>query len=119
MLAVTSLGVQLEVGRYFKTLGEPHSADPLAMWCGEGERKNFPLPDCMFHVSVFIAFLSVFFSPFLLDKKDHTPNRETSSGPKSGFSAYSRTKASKARGANSFLPDKNPNLQKFPDGFTA
>ena len=24
----------------FKTYREPHSADPLAMWCGEGGRKT-------------------------------------------------------------------------------
>ncbi len=44
VLAIASLGIQSEVGRYFKTLGEPHSADPLAMWCGEGERKTPPYP---------------------------------------------------------------------------
>ena len=44
VLAVASLGIQSEVGRYFKTLGESHSADPLAMWCGEGEKKTFPYP---------------------------------------------------------------------------
>jgi len=42
VLAVASLGIQSEVGQYFKTLGEPHSADPLAMWCGEG-REKLPL----------------------------------------------------------------------------
>jgi hypothetical protein len=45
VLAVASLGIQSEVGRYFKTLGESHSADPLAMWCGEGGERNSPLPD--------------------------------------------------------------------------
>ena len=44
VLAVASLGIQSEVGRYFKTLGEPHSADPLAMWCWEGERETSLYP---------------------------------------------------------------------------
>ena len=43
MLAVASLGIQSEVGRYFKTLGEPHSAYPLAMWCGEKETSPYPI----------------------------------------------------------------------------
>ncbi len=40
VLAVASLGIQSEVGRYFKTLGEPPNADPLAWvvwWWGVGE----------------------------------------------------------------------------------
>ena len=49
VLTVASLGIQSEVGQYFKTLGEPHSADPLAMWCGEGERETPPYPFSQCH----------------------------------------------------------------------
>ena len=45
---VASLGIQSEVGWYFKTLGEPHSADSLAMWCGKGEKETSPYPDYTF-----------------------------------------------------------------------